>query len=144
MFLQHKIKFEMYCTVFFVSLLEQLVNFFKRKITIKYKVGLGHKVLTCIEYRAVSGVDTPHPFSPQRVCPPPPPSTKHTRRAVRGWGVNISEMPDIGWASYSIIPLRIGANKERRRDVEKVSRRARERGKDERKRDVLVSRYIYT
>jgi hypothetical protein len=51
-------------------------------------------------------------------------------------------MPDIGLASYSIIPLRIGAYKEGKRDVEKV-RRARERGKDERKRDVLVSRYIY-
>jgi hypothetical protein len=38
---------------------------------------------------------------------------------------------------------RIGSNKERERYVEKVRRRARERGKDERKRDVLVSRYIY-
>jgi hypothetical protein len=38
---------------------------------------------------------------------------------------------------------RIWANQERKRNVEKVWRRARERGKDERKRDVLVSRYIY-
>jgi hypothetical protein len=37
---------------------------------------------------------TPHPLSSQRVCPPPAPKTGggvNTRRAVRGWGVNISE-----------------------------------------------------
>ncbi len=39
-----------------------------------------HKVLTYIEYRAVSEVFPPH----QR-------RGIHTRRAVRGWGVNISE-----------------------------------------------------
>ncbi len=30
----------------------------------------------------------------------------HTRWAVRGWGVNILEEPDIGLVSYSLIPLR--------------------------------------
>jgi hypothetical protein len=59
---------------------------------------LWHKVLTYIEYRAVSGVFRtiePHPLSTQRVSSP---RTKggggggvHTRRAVRGWGVNSSE-----------------------------------------------------
>jgi hypothetical protein len=51
-----------------------------------------------IEYRAVSGVfqhiDPPHPLSTQRVCPPPAPKAGggvHTRREVRGWGVNILE-----------------------------------------------------
>ncbi len=59
-------------------------------------VGEGHKLLTYIEYRAVSGVF-------RTIDPPPPlhlasvssPRTKgrgvHTRQAVRGWGVNISE-----------------------------------------------------
>jgi hypothetical protein len=35
----------------------------------------------------VIGTIDPHPLSTHRVCPPPPPV--HTRRAVRGWGVNI-------------------------------------------------------
>ncbi len=75
-----------------------------------------HIVLTYIEYRAVSGVFrllTPHPLSTQRVCPPPAPKAGvHTRRAVRGWGVNILEDARhwIG-GSYSIIPLRVAANK---------------------------------
>ncbi len=55
-----------------------------------------HKVLTYVEYRAVSGVF-------QNIDPPPPlplasvssPCTKgggvHTHRPVRGWGVNILE-----------------------------------------------------
>jgi hypothetical protein len=56
-----------------------------------------HKVLTYIEYRAVSGVfrtiDPPPPLHSASVSSP---CTKgggyiHTRRAVRGWGVNISE-----------------------------------------------------
>jgi hypothetical protein len=49
-----------------------------------------HKVLTYLEYRAVSGVfqnigniDPPPPLSTQRVCPPP---ATPTPRAVRGWG----------------------------------------------------------
>ena len=56
-----------------------------------------NKVLTYVEYRAVSGVfqniDPPPPQSTQRVCPPPEPKDggAHTRRAVRGWGVNILE-----------------------------------------------------
>jgi hypothetical protein len=57
-----------------------------------------HKVLTYIEYRAVFGVFQtidPPPLSTQRVCPPPAPKaggcTVHTRRAVRGWEVNILE-----------------------------------------------------
>jgi hypothetical protein len=61
--------------------------------TIQHEHQVGHKVLTYIEYRAVSGVFRnidPHPLSTQRVCPPPTPKV-HTRRAVRGWGVNISE-----------------------------------------------------
>ncbi len=56
-----------------------------------------YKVLTYIEYRAVSGVFRtiyPTPRT-QRVCPPPAPTRGkgvHTRRAARGWGgVNISE-----------------------------------------------------
>jgi hypothetical protein len=67
------------------------------------KVGthaLTHKVLTYIEYRAVSGVVLT--LHPQRVCPPPP--------ALAGqWGGGASilrKTPDIGLASYSIIPLR--------------------------------------
>jgi hypothetical protein len=42
--------------------------------------------------KSISGTP-PHPLSTQRVCPPP--RTKgggeHTRREVRGWGVNILE-----------------------------------------------------
>ncbi len=69
------------------------------------------KVLTYVKYRAVSGVF-------QNIDPPPPlplasvpyPRTKggglHTRRAVRGWRVNW-KTPDIGLASYRIIPLRL-------------------------------------
>ena len=55
-----------------------------------------HKALTYIDYRAVSGVfrttDPPPPLHPASVSSP---RTKgggvHTRRAVKGWGVNISE-----------------------------------------------------
>ncbi len=65
-----------------------------------------HKVLTYIEYRAVSGVfqtiDPPphlHPAS----CPPPAPKAGgvHTGWAVRGWGSIFRNTPDIGLASYS-------------------------------------------
>ncbi len=51
-----------------------------------------NKVLTYIEYRAVSGVfrTIDPPLSTQRVCPPPAPKAGgggvHTRRAVKGWG----------------------------------------------------------
>jgi hypothetical protein len=59
-------------------------------------IGPEHKVLTYIEYRAVSGVfqniEPPTLFHPASVSSP---RTKgggvHTRRAVRGWGVNILE-----------------------------------------------------
>jgi hypothetical protein len=58
--------------------------------------GFTHKVLTYIEYRAVSGVfptiDPPPPLHPASVSSPAPKAGEvHTRRAVRGWGVNISE-----------------------------------------------------
>jgi hypothetical protein len=73
-----------------------------------------HKVLTYVEYRAVSDVfqnigniDPPPPPPSESVLPPatpPPPGRKG------GWG-SISliswKMPDIGLASYSIIFLRI-------------------------------------
>jgi hypothetical protein len=70
-----------------------------------------HKVLTYIEYRAVSGVFRtidPHPLSTQRVCPPPAPKAVgvHTRRAMRVAGSIFRKTADIGLASYSIIPLR--------------------------------------
>jgi hypothetical protein len=71
----------------------------------------GHKVLTYIEYRAVSGVFRtidPHPPSPSSECVlPPRAGGAHTGRAVRGLGgVNISEDARLGLASYSIISLR--------------------------------------
>jgi hypothetical protein len=50
------------------------------------------------QFLASAELLTPHPLSPQRVCPPPAP------KAVRGWGVNTSE-DAIGLASYSIFPL---------------------------------------
>ena len=74
-----------------------------------------HKVITYIEYRAVSGIfrtiDPPPPFRPASV---PFPRTKgggvHSRRAVRGLGGRggsiFGKTPEIGLASYSIIPLR--------------------------------------
>ncbi len=51
--------------------------------------GLSHKVLTYVEYRAVSGVfqniDPPHPSPPSEcVLPPHQRWGVHTRRAVRG------------------------------------------------------------
>jgi hypothetical protein len=53
---------------------------------------------TYIEYRVVSGdfrtVDPPPPLHPASVSSPPHQrrgGTLHTRRAMRGWGVNISE-----------------------------------------------------
>jgi hypothetical protein len=54
-----------------------------------------HKVLTYIEYRAVSGVfrTIDPPPSPPSECVLPSHQRRgvHTRRAVRGWGVSISE-----------------------------------------------------
>ncbi len=57
--------------------------------------GPGHKVLTYIEYRAVSGVFRtigPPPNLLLASVSSPAPKAVHSRRAVRGWGgVNISE-----------------------------------------------------
>ncbi len=71
-------------------------------------VDLEHKVLINIEYRAVSGVF-------QTIDPlPPPPSVSSPRTkgyTLAGWwgggvGSICRKTPDIGLASYSIIPLR--------------------------------------
>jgi hypothetical protein len=72
-------------------------------------MGLIHKVLTYIEYRAVSGVFrttvlTPHPLSAQRVCTPP-----HQRRggtnSPGGEGVVVNSSEDarhwIGLLQYN-------------------------------------------
>ncbi len=54
-----------------------------------------HKVLTCEEYRAVSGVFQnidPHPLSTQRVCPPAAQKAGGTHSpGIEGVGVNILE-----------------------------------------------------
>ncbi len=77
-----------------------------------------HKVLTYVEYRAVSGVF-------QNIDPPPPsppseyvlPRTKgrgvHTRRAVRGWRVNILEDARhwIGLLQYNLSTPRTNNNR---------------------------------
>jgi hypothetical protein len=68
-----------------------------------FRIGKCYKVLTYIEYRAVSGVF--------RTFDPEPPLHQrgggHTRRAVGGGEGSIFwKKPDIGLASYSIIPLR--------------------------------------
>jgi hypothetical protein len=74
---------------------------------------LKQKVLTYIEYRAVSGVfrtiDPPPPLHPASVCTPSAPKAGgYTHSPVgEGWGGSIvRKTPDIGLASYSIIPLR--------------------------------------
>ncbi len=75
----------------------------------------GHKVLTYVEYRAVSGAGlassnilTPTPSPPSEcVLPPHQWRRVHIRRAVRGWGSIFWKTPDIGFASYSLIPLRV-------------------------------------
>jgi hypothetical protein len=70
-----------------------------------------HKVLTYIEYRAVSGVfrtiDPPPPLHPASVSSPAPKAGGYT--LVERWGGGGSifrKTPDIKLASYSIIPLR--------------------------------------
>ncbi len=75
-----------------------------------------HKVLTYIEYRAVSGVfrtiDPPPPLHSAIVSSPAPKAGGggggvHTRRAVKELGGSIfRKTPGIGFASFSIIPLR--------------------------------------
>ncbi len=72
--------------------------------------------LTYVEYRAMSGVFQnidPPPPSPPSECVLPQHQRRGgggtPRRAVRGWWVIISifwKTPDIGLASYSLIPLR--------------------------------------
>ncbi len=73
-----------------------------------------HKVLTYTENRTVSGffrtIDTPTPSPPSEcVLPPHQRRGVHNRRAVMGWGVNISEDVRhwIGLLQYSIIPIRV-------------------------------------
>jgi hypothetical protein len=77
-----------------------------------------HAQITYIEYRAVSDVfRTIDPSPPLHPASMSSPFTKgggglHIRRAVRGWGGGVSiilKTPDIGLASYSIIPLRFHA-----------------------------------
>ncbi len=70
-----------------------------------------HKVLTYVEYRAVSGVFQnywpPTPLSTQRVCPPPAPKAGGTLTpGGEGGGGSFSKAPDLGLASFSIISLR--------------------------------------
>ncbi len=71
-----------------------------------------HKILTYMEYRAVSFVFPtidPHPLSPKRICPrgTPLPALKaggiqlNTCRAVKGWGANISEDARHGLLQYN-------------------------------------------
>ncbi len=51
----------------------------------------------------------PHPLSPKRECPPPAPKAEgtHSPGGEGGGGSIFRKTPDIGWAFYSIIPLRI-------------------------------------
>jgi hypothetical protein len=74
-------------------------------------VRVNHKVLTHVEYRAVSGVFQnidPPPLSPPSECVLP--RTKgggtHSPGGEGGGGSIIWKTPDIGLASYSIISLR--------------------------------------
>ncbi len=82
-----------------------------------------HKVLTYIEYRAVSGVfrtiDPPPPLHPASVSSPRTKGGGYTlARRSGGGGSKFRKTPRIGLASYSIIPLRTygmayeGPNKE--------------------------------
>jgi hypothetical protein len=65
------------------------------KLSNRSAVTGNHKELTYVEYRAVSGVfqnvDPPPPLHPASVSSPRTKRGIHTRRAVRGWGVNILE-----------------------------------------------------
>jgi hypothetical protein len=76
---------------------------------------LKHKVLTYKEYRAVSGVfrtiDLPTPSPPSEcVLRRTKGGAIHTRRAVRGWGVNILEDARHWIGSYSVISVRMKGN----------------------------------
>ncbi len=70
-------------------------------------LGVTHKVLTYVEYRAVSeafqNIDPPPPLHPKRR------GRTHSPGGEGGEGANILvfwKTPDIGLASYSLIPLR--------------------------------------
>ncbi len=72
--------------------------------------GTRHKVLTYVEYRAVSGffqnIDPlPPPFNPASLSSPRTKGGGYTL-AGRCGGSIFWKTPDIGLASYSIIPLR--------------------------------------
>ncbi len=64
------------------------------------------KVLTYIEYRAVSGVFRPLNTSPLPLHPASMSSLPSGGEGVGGGGSIFRNRPDIGLASYSIIPLR--------------------------------------
>ncbi len=70
-----------------------------------------HKVLIYIEYRAVSGVfrtiDPPTPSPPSECVIPPQQRRGGTPGRWGGGGLIFRKTPDIGLASYSIIPLRL-------------------------------------
>ncbi len=67
-----------------------------------------HKILTYVEYRAVSGVfciDPPPPLHPASVSSPPHQRRGYTRAGRWGGGGSIFwKTPDIWLASYSVIP----------------------------------------
>jgi hypothetical protein len=71
-----------------------------------------HKVLTYVEYKAVSGVSQnidPPPPSPPRECVLPPHQSRGEDTLAGRWeggGSIFWKTPDIELASYSIIPLR--------------------------------------
>ncbi len=88
-------------------------RFFRRKLTVLVKINssialcthsnaidLLHKVLSYIEYRAVSGVF-------RTIDPASVSSTAHSPGGKGGGRSIFRKTPDIGLASYSIIPLRI-------------------------------------
>ncbi len=76
---------------------------------------MNHKVLTNIEYRAVSGVfRTIDPPTPPHTTSVSSPRTKGGGYTLAGqWGGGgsiVRKTPDIGLASYNIIPLRVCTN----------------------------------
>jgi hypothetical protein len=92
-----------------INLQQRYTQIAKRK---KHRYALYHKVLTYVEYRAVSGVfqniDPPPPSPPSECVLPPAPKAGGTPSLgpVREVGGSIFwKTPDIGLASYSIISL---------------------------------------
>ncbi len=62
--------------------------------------GLWQRVLTDLEYRAVSGVFQnigPHPLSTQRVCPPPAPKAGAYTLAGQGGGQYFGRRQTLDW-----------------------------------------------